>query len=164
MSTTAATVSVDLSLSWGSMLAGIFASLILYGISILQTFIYYVQYPKDRTSLKLLVVGLLLLDTLHQFLACAGILWGFYQPHDDAPAFIVGHSSYLSMGNLKWIIPLILMPFVVAQPVLSISLTNHRFQKLANASNGTAAAVDITIAAALCTLLAMGRSGEETEI
>ncbi|KAI5992187.1 hypothetical protein EDD15DRAFT_2197205 [Pisolithus albus] len=162
MSTTAATVTVDLSLSWGSMLAGIFASLILYGISILQTFIYYVQYPKDRTSLKLLVVGLLLLDTLHQFLACAGMWSYLVQYYGDFtnlttmhPHWFLSssnHSLYGGYGHVR-------TDAAVPPALTNILFYSQHLLKLANASNGTAAAVDITIAAALCTLLAMGRSG-----
>lgn len=196
MSTTVPTASIDLSLSWGSLLAGTFASLILYGVSILQTFIYYVQYPKDRTPLKLLVAVVLLLDTLHQFLACAG-LWSYLvQYYGDfvnlavmhpplllatvvtslvsfvVQSFFIWRIWSLSTGHFKWIIPLILMPFVTAQPVLSIyytvkglitpaieAVSGPLLTTIANASNGTAAAVDITIAIMLCVLLAMGRTG-----
>lgn len=196
MSTAVPTASIDLSLSWGSLLAGTFASLILYGVSILQTFIYYVQYPKDRTPLKLLVAVVLLLDTLHQFLACAG-LWSYLvQYYGDFANLAVMHPPLLlatvvtslvsfvvqsffiwriwslSTGHFKWIIPLILMPFVTAQPVLSIyytvkglitpaieAVSGPLLTTVANASNGTAAAVDITIAIMLCVLLAMGRTG-----
>lgn len=196
MSATVPTVSIDLSLSWGSLLAGTFASLILYGVSILQTFIYYVQYPKDRTPLKLLVAVVLLLDTLHQFLACAG-LWSYLVQYYGnfvnlavmhpplllatvvtslvsfvVQSFFIWRIWSLSTGHFKWIIPLILMPFVTAQPVLSIyytvkglitpaieAVSGPLLTKIANASNGTAAAVDITIAIMLCVLLAMGRTG-----
>ncbi|KAI6013811.1 hypothetical protein EDC04DRAFT_682803 [Pisolithus marmoratus] len=95
MSTTLPTVSVDLSLSWGSILAGTFASLILYGVSILQTFIYYVQYPKDRMSLKFLVVAVFLLDTLHQFLACAGVWSYLVQYYGDFANLVVMHPPLL---------------------------------------------------------------------
>ncbi|KAI6045310.1 hypothetical protein EDC04DRAFT_2637151 [Pisolithus marmoratus] len=192
MSATVPTVSVDLSLGWGSMLAGIFASLILYGVSILQTFIYYVQYPKDRTSLKFLVFAVFLLDTLHQFLACAGIWSYLVQYYGDFANLLVMHPPLLlatvvtslvsftvqsffvwriwslSRGHPKWIIPLILMPFVIAQPDYTVeglitptveAVSGPLLMKLANASNGTAAAVDVTIAITLCTLLAMGRTG-----
>ncbi|KIK83376.1 hypothetical protein PAXRUDRAFT_35482 [Paxillus rubicundulus Ve08.2h10] len=185
-------VSLDLSLSWGSLLAGTFASLILYGVSILQTFIYYVHYPQDRTSLKLLVVAVLLLDTLHIFLACAG-LWSYLvQYYGDfanlvairvplmlatvvtslvsfvVQSFFVWRIWWLSSGPPKWIVPLILMPFVTAQPDYMVkglitptieAISGPLLTKIANASNGTAAAVDVTIAIAMCTLLAMGRTG-----
>ncbi|KIJ64691.1 hypothetical protein HYDPIDRAFT_111257 [Hydnomerulius pinastri MD-312] len=64
------------------------------------------------------------------------------------------------------------MPFVAAQPVVTWYYTaktwngpvfeissNPILTRLANTSNGTAAAVDIAIAIAMCTLLAMGRTG-----
>ncbi|KAI6141031.1 hypothetical protein BKA82DRAFT_4205933 [Pisolithus tinctorius] len=207
MSTTVPTVSIDLSLSWGSLLAGTFASLILYGVSILQTFIYYVQYPKDRTPLKLLVRLIDLSDFLliveHTVVRLGGVemrshlkfraVWSYLVQYYGnfvnlavmhpplllatvvtslvsfvVQSFFIWRIWSLSTGHFKWIIPLILMPFVTAQPDYTVkglitpaieAVSGPLLTKIANASNGTAAAVDITIAIMLCVLLAMGRTG-----
>ncbi|KIJ64817.1 hypothetical protein HYDPIDRAFT_111423 [Hydnomerulius pinastri MD-312] len=187
---------INLGLSDGPVLAGVFISLVFYGVTIMQIFIYYVRYPKDKAILKLLVAVVFLLETLHKFLACAGIWNYLVQHYGDFANLSVNHpplllaatvTSFLSLivqsffvwriwslnnGRFKWAIPAVLMPFVTAQPVLSIYFTvkamnagstsvntGSLLNKVANASNGTAAAVDITIAIAMCILLAMGRTG-----
>ncbi|KIJ64820.1 hypothetical protein HYDPIDRAFT_28180 [Hydnomerulius pinastri MD-312] len=205
---------VNLGLSMGPGLAGAFISLVFYGISILQSFIYYVQYPKDKLYVKLLVAVLLVLDTAHKFLLCAGskytdlvvmdvalrstgVVWNtLVQNYGDFLNLLVIHPPillassvttlvsvivqsyfvyrvwFLSRGPFKWIFPCVLTPFVVAQPIITWYYTAKAWNapvfeissdpvlmKLTNASNGTAAAVDIVIAIAMCTLLAMGRTG-----
>ncbi|KIJ64709.1 hypothetical protein HYDPIDRAFT_28075 [Hydnomerulius pinastri MD-312] len=186
---------VDLGLYTGSTLAGIFGCLVLYGVSIMQTFIYYVGYPKDSIAQKLLVAIVFVLDTAHTLLACSGIWNYLIQDYGDLPNISVLHvpitlvilvtplvsflvQSYfvwriwfLSAGRFKWMFPAVMMPCVTLQPALSFyyiakllttptvaELSSPLMMKLANACNGTAAAVDITITIAMCTLLAMGRT------
>ncbi|KAH9942616.1 hypothetical protein B0H21DRAFT_710263 [Amylocystis lapponica] len=45
----------------------------LYGITSLQTYLYYVYYPKDRYELKFLVAAIWVLDTVQMVFACQGI-------------------------------------------------------------------------------------------
>ncbi|KAI9567758.1 hypothetical protein HD554DRAFT_946310 [Boletus coccyginus] len=198
MATSGCTTSaVNLSDSWGSTLAAVFVSLVLYGISILQTFLCYKRYTKDPIILKSLVAWVFVLDTLHTFLICAGV-WQYFVVHfgDDtflaythAPLLIsiVVTSAVSSTVQLffiyriwslmrirfKWLFPAILIPFVVAQLVLgglytvvamafetSVSaVSGPLLTTVANALNGSAAAVDIAITISLCTLLIMGRTG-----
>ncbi|KIJ57669.1 hypothetical protein HYDPIDRAFT_120479, partial [Hydnomerulius pinastri MD-312] len=186
---------VDLGLYTGSSLAGVFACLVLYGSSIMQTFIYYVAYPKDRFAQKLLVAIVFLLDTLHTFLVCAGVWNYIIQDYGDLPNIMVLHAPtplivlvtpfvsflvqsyfvwrirFLGKGHFKWVFPAVMMPCITLQPALSfyyvakllinpavVDTTNPLMIKVANACNGTAAAVDITITIAMCTFLAMGRT------
>ncbi|KAI6141379.1 hypothetical protein EDD17DRAFT_1902530 [Pisolithus thermaeus] len=44
---------------------GGFISSMIYGITTLQTYMYYVHYPEDALTLKLLVAALWVLDTVH---------------------------------------------------------------------------------------------------
>ncbi|KAF9224895.1 hypothetical protein BS17DRAFT_55854 [Gyrodon lividus] len=133
---------VNLGFYTGSTLAGIFGSLVLYGVSVLQTFIYYVSYPDDSASKKLLVIIVFLLDTVHSILACAGI-WNYLVQHfGDLANIMVLHAtvmipilittfvsllvqSYfvwriwcLSTGYFKRTFPAVMMPFVIVQPAL----------------------------------------------
>ncbi|KIJ64708.1 hypothetical protein HYDPIDRAFT_111279 [Hydnomerulius pinastri MD-312] len=179
----------------GSTLAGIFGCLVLYGVSIMQTFIYYVWYPKDSCAQKLLVAILFVLDTAHAFLACSGIWNYFIQDYGDlanislmhvpitlvilvtplvsfiVQSYFIWRIWFLSAGRFKWMFPAVMMPCVTVPPALGFcfaakllttptvaELSSPLMIKLANASNGTAAAVDITITIAMCTLLAMGRT------
>ncbi|KAF8128631.1 hypothetical protein EV363DRAFT_1451620 [Boletus edulis] len=197
MATSGTASGIDLSNSWGSTLAAVFVSLILYGVSILQTFLYYERYTEDSIILKLLVAWVFVLDTLHTLLISAGV-WQYFVVHfadDDflahthAPllisivvtsavstsvqSFFIYRIWFLMKSRFRWLFPVVLFPFVVAQLVLgtfytvvamafqtSVSaVSGPLLTKVANALNGAATAVDITITIALCALLAMGRTG-----
>ncbi|KAJ8692918.1 hypothetical protein PTI98_010183 [Pleurotus ostreatus] len=54
--------------SFGAMLVGALITMMMYGITNLQTYFYYYAYPKDPLRLKLLVTALWVLDTLHVIL------------------------------------------------------------------------------------------------
>ncbi|KIJ63605.1 hypothetical protein HYDPIDRAFT_113084 [Hydnomerulius pinastri MD-312] len=183
---------INLGRSWGSTLAAVYISLVFYGISILQTFIYYVKYPNDNVYLKLLVLLVFLQDTVHAFLTCIGV-WNYlilhfgdlayvelthpplllsiivtYLVSFTVQSFFIYRIWFLSKDRFKWTFPVLLMPFVTAQPGYTANamvntsvqaLSGPYLTKLANAANGSAAAVDISITIALCTLLGMGRTG-----
>ncbi|KAJ7149968.1 hypothetical protein C8R46DRAFT_1344486 [Mycena filopes] len=51
---------------WGIVFIGSIVSSVLYGITVIQTFIYYRTWGKDTRGTKLMVFVLLVLDTLHQ--------------------------------------------------------------------------------------------------
>ncbi|KAJ6594761.1 hypothetical protein B0H19DRAFT_1096631 [Mycena capillaripes] len=55
---------VNLGTTYGAYLIGAIGAAILYGIIVLQVFFYFDRYPKDKFSMKALVVTLLLLDTM----------------------------------------------------------------------------------------------------
>ncbi|KIK76822.1 hypothetical protein PAXRUDRAFT_835218 [Paxillus rubicundulus Ve08.2h10] len=187
----------NLGTTWGSTLAAVFVSLVLYGISILQTFIYYERYPKDTVILKSLVAFVFVLDTLHTFLISVGV-WQYFVLHfgDDifllythAPllisivvtsaissavqSFFIYRIWSLTRNRFKWVFPVVLIPFVVAQLVLGTfytvtamtvdtrvtAVSGPLLTRVANGLNGVATAVDVTITVALCTLLTMGRTG-----
>ncbi|KAF9224889.1 hypothetical protein BS17DRAFT_55366 [Gyrodon lividus] len=187
----------NLGTSWGSTLAAVFISLVFYGVSILQTFIYYERYPKDTFILKSLVAFVFVLDTLHTFLISIGV-WQYFVLHFGDETFILythppllisivvtsavssAVQSFfiyriwsLTRNWCKWVFPVVLLPFVVAQLVLGAfytvtamvfdtsveAVSGSLLTRIANSLNGVATAVDITITIALCTLLAMGRTG-----
>ncbi|RDB29953.1 hypothetical protein Hypma_013819 [Hypsizygus marmoreus] len=56
---------IDLDDSMGSMLIGVIISAVLFGVSLVQTFYYYLSYPKDVWYLKALVVSTVVFDTVH---------------------------------------------------------------------------------------------------
>ncbi|KIJ05877.1 hypothetical protein PAXINDRAFT_20892 [Paxillus involutus ATCC 200175] len=188
---------INLDTTWGSVLAGVFVSLVFYGIGILQTFIYYGRYPKDPVILKSLVAFVFVLDTLHTFLISVGV-WQCLILHfgdetflmyTNAPmlisvvvtsvisssvqSFFIYRIWSLTRNRFKWVFPVVLIPFVVAQLVLGafyvVTLMNTSAAEIStplllrvgNGLDGLAAAVDITITIALCTLLIMGRTGFE---
>ncbi|KAF8186095.1 hypothetical protein K438DRAFT_1973466 [Mycena galopus ATCC 62051] len=49
----------------GALLLGVVLSAVLYGISVLQTTLYFARYRRDPAYLKILVFATLVLDTIH---------------------------------------------------------------------------------------------------
>ncbi|KAH0831229.1 hypothetical protein J3R83DRAFT_13811 [Lanmaoa asiatica] len=160
-----------------------------------------ISYQKDTIILKSLVAWVFVLDTLHTILISLGV-WQYFVVNfgDDsfltythAPllisivvtsavsstvqSFFIYRIWFLVKSRFRWLIPAILMPFVVAQlaqltfNLAVYAVTAMVFQTsvsavsgplltdVANALNGVAMAVDVTITICLCTLLAMGRTG-----
>ncbi|KAH8997118.1 hypothetical protein EDB86DRAFT_926071 [Lactarius hatsudake] len=60
----------------GAILLGCMLSTALSGMTIVQTFLYFRLYPKDPARIKLMVVGILLLDATHAALMCAST-WNY---------------------------------------------------------------------------------------
>ncbi|TDL20307.1 hypothetical protein BD410DRAFT_377107 [Rickenella mellea] len=59
----------------GALLIGALACASLYGITLIQTVIYFQRYPKDTPYLKTMVVVLWALDTFDYYLTSHGIYW-----------------------------------------------------------------------------------------
>ncbi|KAI9574191.1 hypothetical protein HD554DRAFT_2045181 [Boletus coccyginus] len=57
---------------YGPLYFATFISTGLYGITCMQTFFYYVHYPKDSLHMKSFVAALWALDTIHEALTVAG--------------------------------------------------------------------------------------------
>ncbi|KAJ8502716.1 hypothetical protein ONZ45_g11499 [Pleurotus djamor] len=56
--------------TFGPMFVGAMVTMMVYGITILQTYFYFCFYPKDSWRLKFLVFTLCVLDTTHVILMC----------------------------------------------------------------------------------------------
>ncbi|KAK7454651.1 hypothetical protein VKT23_011404 [Stygiomarasmius scandens] len=61
---------VDLGTTFGAMFVGSMVSLIIYGISCLQCYFYYLNYPGDELHIKMLVLLVWVLDSLHVAFMC----------------------------------------------------------------------------------------------
>ncbi|KAJ7285969.1 hypothetical protein C8J57DRAFT_1461239 [Mycena rebaudengoi] len=61
-------LSFDLSASYGALIIAAYISCALWGINIMQAYIYYWNYPDDSWPLKTLVAFLLMIDTAHKIL------------------------------------------------------------------------------------------------
>jgi len=146
---------MNLSQGLGSTLAGVFVSLVFYGVSILQTFLYYERYTKDTIILKSLVTWVFVLDTLHILLICVGA-WQYLVLHFGDVTFLaynhppmlisVAVSSAVSCtvqsffiyriwllmrSRFRWLFPAVLMPFVFAELVLGVCKCGIRLQQSA---------------------------------
>ncbi|KAJ6508166.1 hypothetical protein C8R45DRAFT_1167774 [Mycena sanguinolenta] len=58
-------MTASLQSTFGSAFVGLVVSALLYGVTILQTYLYYRNYPEDNKILKWMVAILWLLDTAH---------------------------------------------------------------------------------------------------
>ncbi|KAI6132276.1 hypothetical protein EV401DRAFT_2193451 [Pisolithus croceorrhizus] len=118
---------------------GGFISSMIYGITTLQTYMYYVHYPEDALTLKLLVAALWVLDTVHvsfmihvfyyYLIATYGVptsfeyvIWSI--PGSDlmnvfiifaVQCFFAHQIHYLCHSQLKWWLTTPIMLFVLAQ-------------------------------------------------
>ncbi|KAI6127187.1 hypothetical protein F5141DRAFT_1086268 [Pisolithus sp. B1] len=55
---------------FGSTLVGSLVSSILYGITTLQTYVYYMHNSEDASTTKFIVAAVWVLDTLHVLFIC----------------------------------------------------------------------------------------------
>ncbi|OAX35508.1 hypothetical protein K503DRAFT_365655 [Rhizopogon vinicolor AM-OR11-026] len=56
--------------TFGAAFVGGMVAAIVYGITTLQTYLYYVYYPRDNKSTKFLVASIWVLDTTHLSFMC----------------------------------------------------------------------------------------------
>jgi len=65
----------DINVTYGSAFIGLVAGAILYGVTLLQTFLYYRTYPQDSRFIKILVFVVWILDTAHLVLCTVAMYW-----------------------------------------------------------------------------------------
>ncbi|TFK73585.1 hypothetical protein BDN72DRAFT_834455 [Pluteus cervinus] len=65
----------NLDTTYGSAFIGLIAAAVLYGVTLLQTYLYYRRYPRDSVVVKIMVFILWLLDTTHLVLCIIAIYW-----------------------------------------------------------------------------------------
>ncbi|KZS95668.1 hypothetical protein SISNIDRAFT_452320 [Sistotremastrum niveocremeum HHB9708] len=70
MATPAAPIHLVLDNTFGALLIGVLISAALWGVTCIQTFIYYMTYPGDELHLKIIVALAWIFDTIHQILIC----------------------------------------------------------------------------------------------
>ncbi|KAI6139612.1 hypothetical protein EDD17DRAFT_341614 [Pisolithus thermaeus] len=67
--------SVDLTNTWGAAFIGGMVTAVLYGITTLQTYLYFMNYPNDDVPTKLFVAAIWVLDTAHITLMCHALYY-----------------------------------------------------------------------------------------
>lgn len=65
--------------TYGSIFIGLIIASVLYGVTLLQTFLYYRSYPKDSNCTKILVAVVWLLDTTQLILCTVAMYWYLVQ-------------------------------------------------------------------------------------
>ncbi|KAH7921096.1 hypothetical protein BV22DRAFT_753441 [Leucogyrophana mollusca] len=158
--------------NYGAMWMSTLLCIGLWGVTCMQTFLYFVRYQDDHRSLKTLVISVWVLDTTHQFLIVKGIM--------VAPLFtalvgllVQGFFVYrLSrFGERRLAVPLIWLPLALFQLVITIVyiskvihastaliLDDTLLKAITISYLATALGVDIIISASLTYLLIKERS------
>ncbi|GLB44355.1 hypothetical protein LshimejAT787_1602850 [Lyophyllum shimeji] len=79
--------------TFGASFIGVLFTAMLYGITTLQTYFFYVYYPTDRIENKLLVASIWALDTGHMALVSICMYYYLVTNYSNPPALAVGHWS-----------------------------------------------------------------------
>lgn len=92
-------MAVDIHDTFGAGFIGGMVAAILYGITTLQTYLYYVYYPRDTNGLKVLVGSIWVLDTLHVSLMCHALYYYLVTSFGDVDNLATGvWSLFISLG------------------------------------------------------------------
>ncbi|KAL5534699.1 hypothetical protein ACEPAG_1163 [Sanghuangporus baumii] len=81
-------IHLDITGTFGISYIGAMVALVLFGITTLQSYLYYMYYPKDRPSLKLLVAFIWALETVQIALVC----------HSLYHYLVINYSNPLALG------------------------------------------------------------------
>lgn len=76
----------DVDTTYGRTFLGLIISAILFGVTILQTFLYYRNYPKDPKFIKIMVFVLWALDLAQLVLSTITIYWYLVTNFNNPPA------------------------------------------------------------------------------
>ncbi|KAH0588393.1 hypothetical protein H2248_004247 [Termitomyces sp. 'cryptogamus'] len=77
----------------GALLIGFLLAAVLYGVSTLQTYLYWFNYPKDRAETKVLVAAVWMLDTTHTVLMSICLYYYLVTNYGNQPTLTSGHWS-----------------------------------------------------------------------
>ncbi|KAG1873886.1 hypothetical protein F4604DRAFT_1925462 [Suillus subluteus] len=92
-------MAVDIHDTFGAGFIGGMVAAILYGITTLQTYLYYVYYPRDTDGLKVLVASIWVIDTLHVSLMCHALYYYLVTSFGDPDNLAIGvWSLFTSLG------------------------------------------------------------------
>ncbi|KIK40061.1 hypothetical protein CY34DRAFT_13979 [Suillus luteus UH-Slu-Lm8-n1] len=181
-------MAVDIHDTFGAGFIGGMVTAILYGITTLQTYLYYVYYPKDTNGLKVLVAFIWVLDTLHVSLMCHALYYYLVSSFGDpnnlgtgvwslflcmavlVQTYFAFRISHLTRSGVRWWLTSFIMVFVVAHFAFGLETVILMFIKkdfsalsqitlyAATPFAITAVLSDVLIAASLCVLLHGNRS------
>ncbi|KAF7342200.1 hypothetical protein MVEN_01807900 [Mycena venus] len=73
MATAPAGLDLNLQSTYGALLIGCFLSVAVWGVSVVQTILYFMMYDKDPRKLKLLVLMLTVVDTANEILVLKSV-------------------------------------------------------------------------------------------
>ncbi|TBU25290.1 hypothetical protein BD311DRAFT_507112 [Dichomitus squalens] len=110
--------------TYGALLLGTFFGLMLYGLTIQQTYRYFRRYPTDIPILVYLVLVILIIETVHTAMIMAACYWHLVSNYFNPVALLVGHWS------LKLMIPTSGLSILVCQAFYArrVWYVGHRYR------------------------------------
>ncbi|THU98486.1 hypothetical protein K435DRAFT_964928 [Dendrothele bispora CBS 962.96] len=138
--------------SYGSAFICMVIGVFLYGISILQSYMYFMKYPGDSIFIKLLVSSLIVLGTIFTTLNCVDVYhflvlsytkpqlliegdWSLYAPGPLGTAmcflvqaFFLHVIRQLAKRTLRIILTGVVVPLILAHLTIGIFITIRQFQ------------------------------------
>ncbi|KAF4571084.1 hypothetical protein EYR36_001646 [Pleurotus pulmonarius] len=138
----------------GAAFLGNTAAAVFYGITSVQTYIFFKSSEKDRRSFKALIFFLWILDTLHLALVTHALYFYMITNFSNTEAIVVPSWSILSQVYVTCISDLIVRGFDLGSFLAFQSISWMMYTAL---SSGVAA--DVVIAVSLVTVLLRSRTG-----
>ncbi|EMD39404.1 hypothetical protein CERSUDRAFT_104585 [Gelatoporia subvermispora B] len=171
----------------GLLLAAVFSNL-FYGITILQTYLYYDRYPRDSIYLKAYVALITAFDTAQQVFAIYSAWWYLVPNYGNLASTLLvppgigedcaitvsmgllvqGFFAYRvwTMSGRKSLVPIVIVMLSLTQFYYTVKLQNSssivtlaEVAWVANVGISCAMAGDFLITAAMCYYLSNARSG-----
>ncbi|KIK61214.1 hypothetical protein GYMLUDRAFT_43293 [Collybiopsis luxurians FD-317 M1] len=103
--------------SFGAALIGAVVAAMLYGLTTLQTYFYFMNYPGDKIQLKILVWALWLMDSLHITLVTYCVY--FY--------LVINFMNPSGLANINWSFNITLLLNTILAVVVQIFFTRQIF-------------------------------------
>ncbi|KAI0326505.1 hypothetical protein GY45DRAFT_1373910 [Cubamyces sp. BRFM 1775] len=165
----------SLNSTYGALVLGTCFGLMLYGLTVHQTYRYGRLYPRDVKWLKGLVVGILTLETLHTTLCIIAVYYHLVLNFFNPASLLVGHCFYVfrvyqvgshfvykSLVSAAIVCMVCSFGFMIAATVEGFRLSLNDFQHvswLVSAIFGCAVLADICLTGTLVVVLLRARTG-----
>lgn len=104
-----------------TLIAGL-ASAMLYGITTLQTYVYYMHYSEDTSVIKFIVAAIWLLDSLHVSFMCHTLYY----------YLIINYGDPMSLVYVVWSFPASLMANVLAITMVQLFFAHQIYHLCRN--------------------------------
>jgi len=118
-------IALDLSASYGALIIAAYISCALWGINVMQTYIYYWNYPDDSWPLKALVAFLLIIDTVHKILITKVPWFTLVQNWGRVSAILASPQEALHEAWVGSIIVIVVQLYFLRRIATFASTTRH---------------------------------------
>ncbi|KAI0334098.1 hypothetical protein GY45DRAFT_146125 [Cubamyces sp. BRFM 1775] len=158
----------------GPLLIGVIICAVFYGVSLSQMYYYYTRYPRDPLYLKVLVAAVWTTDTIHQILISHSIYWylvtnygspvtvGLLSPTIIVEVFFQAFTGlFVQSFFAARVWKSVAMAYAIKATHFQTFLDLGKIKALSISINAFAAAGDVCIAAILCTILQVSKTGFE---